>query len=70
MLKDDKRYPFVKITVKGAFPEFYYAELLKDNAKYFRPLHTEVRYLRNTLRDLEWIFPLRSCNRNILKIKI
>ena len=69
MLKDDKRYPFVKITVNEPFPRIFITrELLKDNAKYFGP-YTEVRYLRNTLRDLEWIFPLRSCNRNIPKIK-
>ncbi len=69
MLKDDKRYPFVKITVNEPFPRIFITrELLKDNAKYFGP-YTEVRNLRNTLRDLEWIFPLRSCNRNIPKIK-
>ena len=69
MLKDDKRYPFVKVTVNEVFPRIFITrELLKDDAKYFGP-YTEVRYLRSTLRDLEWIFPLRSCNRNIPKIK-
>mgnify|MGYP000963321620 FL=1 len=69
MLKDDKRYPFVKITVNEPFPRIFITrELLKDDAKYFGP-YTEVRYLRSTLRDLEWIFPLRSCNRNIPKTK-
>ena len=67
MLKDDKRYPFVKITVNEPFPRIFITrDLQKDNAKYFGP-YTEVRYLRNTLRNLEWIFPLRSCNRNIPK---
>ena len=47
MLKDDKRYPFVKITVNEPFPRIFITrELLKDNAKYFGP-YTEVRYLRN-----------------------
>lgn len=69
MLKDDKRYPFIKITVNEPFPRIFITrELLKDDAKYFGP-YTEVRYLRSTLRDLEWIFPLRSCNRNIPKTK-
>ena len=69
MLKDDKRYPFVKITVNEPFPRIFITrDLQKDNAQYFGP-YTEVRYLRNTLRNLEWIFPLRSCNRNIPKIK-
>ncbi len=69
MLKDDKRYPFIKITVNEPFPRIFITrELLKDDAKYFGP-YTEVRYLRSTLRDLEWIFPLRNCNRNIPKTK-
>lgn len=69
MLKDDKQYPFVKITINEPFPRIYITrELKKDNAKYFGP-YTDVRSLRKTLLDLEWIFPMRSCNRNIPKIK-
>lgn len=64
-LKDDKRYPFVKITLQEPFPRLMVTrELLKDGARYFGPF-TDGRSLRSTLRDLEWIFPLRTCSRII-----
>ena len=69
MLKDDKRYPFVKITVSEPFPRIFVSrEPIKDGSKYFGP-YTDVRSLRRTLRSFEWIFPIRDCNRNIPKIK-
>jgi excinuclease ABC subunit C len=65
MLKDDKRYPFIKITLYEPFPRILVTrELLKDGGKYFGP-YTDTRTLRKTLRLLEWIFPLRNCKRNI-----
>ena len=64
-LKDDKRYPFVKVTLQDPFPKIMVTrELLKDGAKYFGPF-TDGRSLRSTLRDLEWIFTLRTCSRTI-----
>ncbi len=69
MLKDDKRYPFVKVTINEPFPRVFVSrDPQKDGAKYFGP-YTDVRSLRRTLRSFEWIFPLRSCNRNIPKQK-
>lgn len=64
-LKDDKRYPFIKITLNEPFPRVLVTrELLRDGGRYFGP-YTDTRSLRKTLRVLEWIFPLRSCKRNI-----
>jgi excinuclease ABC subunit C len=69
MLKDDKRYPFVKVTVTEPFPRIFVSrEPIKDGSKYFGP-YTDVRALRRTLRSFEWIFPIRTCNRNIPRIK-
>ncbi len=69
MLKDDKRYPFVKVTVMEAFPRIFVTrDPQKDGNRYFGP-YTDVRSLRRTLRSFEWIFPLRNCNRNIPKQK-
>ncbi|MFO7660248.1 MAG: excinuclease ABC subunit UvrC [Candidatus Cloacimonadaceae bacterium] len=69
-LKDDKRYPFIKITLNEPFPRVLVTrELNKDGGKYFGP-YTDTRSLRKTLRVLEWIFPLRSCNRQIPADKI
>lgn len=65
MLKDDKSYPFVKITLAEPFPRIMISrDLVKDGSKYFGP-YTDVRTLRRVMRTFEWIFPIRSCNRNI-----
>ncbi len=64
-LKDDKRYPFVRITLNEPFPRaFVTRDLVKDGSRYFGP-YTESRYLRSTMRNLEWILPLRTCSRII-----
>ena len=64
-LKDDKRYPFVRITLNEPFPRVMVTrELIKDGSRYFGP-YTQSRYLRSTLRNLEWILPLRTCSRII-----
>ncbi|MCB5256173.1 MAG: excinuclease ABC subunit UvrC [Candidatus Cloacimonadaceae bacterium] len=65
MLKDDKRYPYVKITLNEAFPRVFVSrDLVKDGSRYFGP-YTDVRSLRRTLRSFEWLFPIRDCKRNI-----
>jgi len=69
LLKDDKRYPFVKVTVTEPFPRIFITrEINKDGSKYFGP-YTDVRALKRTLRSFEWIFPIRSCARSIPRIK-
>lgn len=69
LLKDDKRYPFVKVTTNEPFPRIFVSrDYVKDGSKYFGP-YTDVRSLRRTLRSFEWIFPIRNCSRNIPKIK-
>jgi len=65
LLKDDKQYPFIKITWNEPFPRIFVTrELKKDGAKYIGPF-TDTKALRNTTRMLEWIFPYRTCKRNI-----
>ena len=66
-LKDDKSKPFIKITIKEPFPQvFITRELKKDGSKYFGP-YPDIKALRKTIRIIEWIFPIRTCTRNILK---
>jgi excinuclease ABC subunit C len=61
-LKDDKRYPFIKITVAEAFPRLLVARRRKeDGARYFGP-YTNVKAMRATLRTLRKIFPIRTCS--------
>lgn len=65
LLKDDKKYPHVKITLFEPFPRVLVTrDLVKDGSKYFGPF-TDVRALRRTLRTFEWMFPLRTCSRII-----
>ncbi|MCK4350909.1 MAG: GIY-YIG nuclease family protein, partial [Candidatus Krumholzibacteria bacterium] len=61
-LKDDKRYPFVKLTVNEPYPRIMVVRrVLNDGADYFGP-YTDVKALRRTLRLLKTIFPLRNCS--------
>jgi excinuclease ABC subunit C len=66
-LKDDRSKPFIKITIKEPFPQvFVTRELKKDGSKYFYfGPYTDTKALRKTMRMLEWIFPIRTCTRNI-----
>lgn len=70
LLKDDKRYPCVKITLNEPFPRIMISrDYVKDGSAYFGPF-TDVKSLRRTLRTFEWIFPLRTCTRIIPADKI
>ncbi|NLN85723.1 MAG: excinuclease ABC subunit UvrC [Candidatus Cloacimonetes bacterium] len=65
LLKDDKRYPFVKITTAEPFPRLILTrDRVNDGSRYFGP-YTDVRALRLTLRNFEWVFPIRTCKREI-----
>ncbi|NLM12386.1 MAG: excinuclease ABC subunit UvrC [Epulopiscium sp.] len=62
-LKDDKHYPYIKITVSEAYPKvFMTRKLLKDKAKYFGP-YTDTMALRETLDIIKKLWPIRTCNR-------
>lgn len=65
MLKDDKRYPFIAITMHEPFPRITITrELKKDGTRYFGP-YTDAKAVRRTLRLLEWMFAFRTCKRVI-----
>ena len=64
MWKDDKSYPFVKITLEEEFPRFRVVrKKRKDGGAYFGP-YPQVSSIRRLLRTL-WkrrLFPLRACD--------
>jgi excinuclease ABC subunit C len=61
LLKDDKSFPFVKLSVQEEFPRLSVTRRVRDDgARYIGPF-TDVKNLRRTLRDLRRIFPLRTC---------
>ena len=61
LLKDDKSFPFVKLSVQEEWPRISVTRRVQDDgARYVGPF-TDVKALRKTLRDLRRIFPLRTC---------
>jgi len=61
LLRDDKSYPFVKVTVQEPYPRVYVTRrLLDDGAKYFGP-YTDVGAMRRALNVVKRIFTVRSC---------
>ena len=60
-LKDDKSYPYVKVTVQEDFPRvFITRRLQKDGARYFGP-YTNATAVKDSLKLLRRLFPLRTC---------
>ncbi|MBD3348271.1 MAG: excinuclease ABC subunit UvrC [Candidatus Eisenbacteria bacterium] len=60
-LKDDKRYPFIKITKDEDFPRALVTRVVReDGSRYFGP-YTDARAMRRTLRLIRQIFPIRQC---------
>ena len=67
MLKDDKTYPYIKITVKDRYPAIYITRnKIEDGAKYLGP-YTDVNALREIFTTLKEIFPLKRCKHNFNK---
>ncbi len=65
LLKDDKHYPFIKITVNEEFPRIFVTRMLiKDGAKYFGPF-TDVSAVHETIELIKKIFPIRTCKKVI-----
>ena len=60
-LKDDKKYPFLKLTLQEDFPRLVLVRRLEnDGAEYYGPF-TNVKSLRKMLNSIRTIFPLRNC---------
>ncbi len=67
MLKDDKTYPYIKITVKEEYPSIYITRRkVDDGSKYLGP-YTDVNALREVFNTLKEIFPLKRCKYNFNK---
>lgn len=67
LLKDDKQYPFIKVTTEEKFPRvFMTRQVLKDKSTYFGP-YTSADSVKKTLEVLLEVYPIRKCSRNIEK---
>ena len=61
VLKDDKSFPFIRITNEPYPQVLLTRKIEKDGSKYFGP-YTDVKNLRYSLKALHKIFPVRSCS--------
>lgn len=65
LLKDDKQYPYIKITVQEEYPRIYMTrKLRKDGARYFGP-YMSAYMVKETLETIRKIFKVRSCSKNL-----
>lgn len=65
MLKDDKTYPFIKVTVNEPYPRVLFSRTMKkDKAKYFGP-YTSSTAIKDVIELVRKIYMVRSCNRNL-----
>ena len=67
LLKDDKQYPYIKITSWEEYPRIYMTrKVTKDGSRYFGPYMSSFM-VRDTLETIKRIFRVRSCNKNLPK---
>jgi len=68
-LKDDKSFPFIKVT-NEPYPQVYSTrQVIQDGSKYFGP-YTSVKSMKSALRMIKQIFKIRSCKYDINEITI
>lgn len=67
MLRDDKSYPYIRVSVGEDFPRVQFShKMKKDRAKYFGP-YTSAGAVKTTIDLINKIYGLRTCNRNLPK---
>ena len=67
MLKDDKTYPYIKVTVADVYPRILFSrEMKKDKSKYFGP-YTSAGAVKDTIELINKLYKLRTCNRKLPK---
>lgn len=65
LLKDDKTYPYIKVTVGEEFPRILFSRTMKkDKSKYFGP-YTSAGAVKDTIELLNKLYCLRTCNRSL-----
>lgn len=63
MLKDDKTYPYIKVTVSEDFPRILFSRVMKkDKSKYFGP-YTSAGAVKDTIDLINKIYKIRTCSR-------
>lgn len=67
MLKDDKTYPYIKVTIAEEYPRIFITrKYVKDKNRYFGPI-TDVTAARETVDIIHKLFPIRKCRKSLPK---
>ena len=65
LLKDDKTYPYIKVTLGEEYPRILFSRTMKkDKSKYFGP-YTSAAAVKDTIELLNKLYQLRTCNRSL-----
>ena len=65
MLRDDKTYPYIKVTVDEAYPRVLFSrQMKKDKARYFGP-YTSAGAVKDTIDLINKLYRIRTCNRKL-----
>lgn len=65
LLKDDKTYPYIKVTLGEDYPRILFSRTMKkDKSKYFGP-YSSATAVKDTIELLNKLYQLRTCNRNL-----
>ena len=67
MLKDDKAYPYIKVTMEEAYPRILFSRTMKkDKNRYFGP-YTSAGAVKDTIDLIHKLWKIRTCSRNLPK---
>ncbi|ENJ9654478.1 excinuclease ABC subunit UvrC [Clostridium botulinum] len=67
LLKDDKHYPFIKVTLSEDFPRVISTrKVTKDGSKYFGP-YVDGNSVKDIIELIKKTFPIRTCKKNIVE---
>lgn len=65
MLRDDKTYPYIRVTLGEEFPRVLFSrQIKKDKSRYFGP-YTSAGAVKDTIELINKIYKLRTCNRKL-----
>lgn len=67
MLRDDKSYPYIRVTLGEAFPRVLFSrQMKKDKSRYFGP-YTSAGAVKDTIELIHKLYHIRTCNRSLPK---
>jgi excinuclease ABC subunit C len=69
-LKDDKRYPYIKITIEDEYPRVFYTRKIEDDGSLFFGPYADVKAVKKALKTIRSVFPVRTCRSKSLPNKV